>query len=88
MHFRYNVVGESTVIDVPVTSRVALAAEDLILGAAYVGHFEADGVVSQEVAIHRGPRRDLSPGQYRPDLSSSSSACRTRSTSLLSKAAC
>ena len=55
MHFRYNVVGESTVIDVPVTSRVALAAEDLILGAAYVGHFEADGVVSQEVRFTVGP---------------------------------
>ena len=55
MHFRYNVVGESTVTDVSVTSGVVLEAEDLILGAAYVGHFEADGVVSQEVRFIVGP---------------------------------
>ena len=55
MHFRYNVVGESPVIDIPVTRGVTLDADDLILGAAYVGHFEADGVRSQEVRFNVGP---------------------------------
>ena len=55
MHFRYNVVGESPVIDIPVTRGVTLDADDLILGAAYVGHFEVDGVRSQEVRFTVGP---------------------------------
>ncbi len=55
LRFLYGEDGASERNEIPVKQSVLLSAADFPLGRRFVGHFEADGVASQEVSFTVGP---------------------------------
>ena len=55
LRFVYAAEGDIDLTEIETNRSVSLRAEDLVLGQTYRGHFDADGVTSQELEFTVGP---------------------------------